>query len=598
MHGHYPLLWLVVLLMIVSAVSAQARPPEAAPAAADLASQIATARRDAVDPLPPAELRSQTAGQVNGEPLPLADVLDEAVLLYAVQGLEALARQRAMALEAMRRGIVVSENAFAAAVADVLSRRARGESLAVMLLERRIAWPRFEALMRMNVATEALFRLDHDGTAAARFEPDDPRGKAWVESVAARYEIVTDPARLAPGVYAHVQGSLPLRGVLERWLEPRAGLPVEQAAAEGALEIGLATLDGGRAVARIEGVDVTMRDAGGDRPDAPALKTLLEEWRTGRFRVRPPDPKAPAIVTVAPGAGGGLPEYRLAGASVAVRSEIAGDGLLALRIGDLKLRHLDEALESRARWVAVQQAMRERAIEVPAARIAARIERERARYKDGEFSWEQAIQLVGRNIHLETRRFWIADAVDQVIGTEAPEAELRAYHEAHLDHFGRATVTASHILIREEDPETGRIDFTRAREIIREVYAKLRAGAEFVDMVQQYSQDPLSRQRGGDVGMFTLVSAYDEDFCRLAFALEEGEISPPVRTRQGYHILYCRKRTPPDTEANTFERIRDIVREDRQEERRKRWLDANVYGKMKLLNRLDSVWIPGGKPAK
>jgi parvulin-like peptidyl-prolyl isomerase len=68
-----------------------------------------------------------------------------------------------------------------------------------------------------------------------------------------------------------------------------------------------------------------------------------------------------------------------------------------------------------------------------------------------------------------------------------------------------------------------------------DILAKLRAGDSFEDLARIFSKCPSSLQ-GGDLGSFKrgrMVEAFDE----AVFAMKPAEISPPVRTRFGYHII-------------------------------------------------------------
>lgn len=83
-------------------------------------------------------------------------------------------------------------------------------------------------------------------------------------------------------------------------------------------------------------------------------------------------------------------------------------------------------------------------------------------------------------------------------------------------------VRVRHILVAQE---------FEAQDLLR----KLQEGAKFEDLALKFSQCP-SAQHGGDLGVFgrgRMVEAFEQ----AAFALSEGEISEPVRTRFGYHLI-------------------------------------------------------------
>jgi len=557
--------------------------PEKKPITLDLTREIAAARAVQSTPLPAESAMKEIMAEVNGTPIRLGDLLEEVVFLYAAPMTEVLARQKAMALESGRRGIRVGKGAFETAAEQFLRKNRRGRSLTETLRAHRLSFHRFENLMKLNAAVDFMFKMDQGK------EPGEKKGREWAQNIQKRYEIRMDPAHLEKGTHALVTAEWSLKKVLENYITGKTSLQVVEGDAARTVRFRLTLPDG--SLAHLVTVNtVGKRYLGpGERTGSLSLAEAFSHWKGDRFKVQALAARGSTLLVVR-GAKRRFPEYRFPDAPVRVEARVQGRELLAARMPDLKLRHLDEALQSRARYVAFLQAMKARKVSVSEERVAARIEKERDKYRGGEFTWEQAIKLVGRNIQLETRRFRVADGVDQIMKTgTVSDRVLEAYYEAHIDHFGKATVTASHILISEVDPETGRVDFEKARDKIKAVYARLKAGADFQDMIQEYSQDRASRTSGGDVGMFTLVSAYDPEFCRLAFALREGEISPPVRTRQGYHIIYCRKRTPPDREAFPFEKVKDIVLMDRQEDLRKRWLEQHVYGKMKVLSRVDKV---------
>jgi len=83
-------------------------------------------------------------------------------------------------------------------------------------------------------------------------------------------------------------------------------------------------------------------------------------------------------------------------------------------------------------------------------------------------------------------------------------------------------IRVSHILVEKQ---------SQALRILDE----LKQGASFAELARKYSQCP-SAKRGGDLGFFGRGQMVRE-FEQAAFALKEGEVSQPVKTQFGYHII-------------------------------------------------------------
>lgn len=96
-------------------------------------------------------------------------------------------------------------------------------------------------------------------------------------------------------------------------------------------------------------------------------------------------------------------------------------------------------------------------------------------------------------------------------------------------------IRASHILISYRTPD-GKIDTAAALAKIDSILAKIKNGADFAEMAKEYSQDPGTKEKGGDLGYFQrrqMVKEFDE----AAFNLNVGEVSGVVKTRYGYHLI-------------------------------------------------------------
>src|SRR3569623_921337 len=123
-------------------------------------------------------------------------------------------------------------------------------------------------------------------------------------------------------------------------------------------------------------------------------------------------------------------------------------------------------------------------------------------------------------------------------GSEQPitEDDLRQRYEEHKSEF---TVPeerrARHILIQ-VGSDAKQTDIDAARAKIQDILAKVRKGEDFAALARQYSQDPGSAASGGALGFFG-HGTMDKAFEAARFALKPGEVSEPVRSAFGFHII-------------------------------------------------------------
>ncbi len=107
---------------------------------------------------------------------------------------------------------------------------------------------------------------------------------------------------------------------------------------------------------------------------------------------------------------------------------------------------------------------------------------------------------------------------------EITDEELKAYFEENKDSLGEAEqVKASHILVEDEALAT-------------EIKQKLADGADFAELAKEYSTDEGSKENGGELGFFargTMVTEFED----AAFTLPINQISDPVKSDYGYHII-------------------------------------------------------------
>jgi len=145
------------------------------------------------------------------------------------------------------------------------------------------------------------------------------------------------------------------------------------------------------------------------------------------------------------------------------------------------------------------------------------------------------------------------------------EEELRTYYDNNPDEFYTPkTVKARHILIK-VDPQADEKAVEQARQKALEILKLAREGRDFAELAKQYSEGPTAAN-GGDLGVFR-KDAMVKPFADQAFTMKAGDISEPVQTRFGWHIIKVEKVNEATT--TSFEAARDGIRRKLTDERAK-----------------------------
>ena len=126
----------------------------------------------------------------------------------------------------------------------------------------------------------------------------------------------------------------------------------------------------------------------------------------------------------------------------------------------------------------------------------------------------------------------------------APEAELKKYYDEQIGQIKPSEeVRARHILVEGE-------------EDAKKIAARVKGGEDFAKIAKEVSKDTGSGAEGGDLGFFAREQMVPE-FANAAFGMKAGEISNPVKSQFGFHIIKVEERRLKP--VPTFEQVKDRI---------------------------------------
>jgi peptidyl-prolyl cis-trans isomerase C len=230
-----------------------------------------------------------------------------------------------------------------------------------------------------------------------------------------------------------------------------------------------------------------------------------------------------------------------------------------------------EAMDLMIEQTLVGQAAEEAGIEADPAEVEKQVEELRSVF-DNDDGFRMKLQDDG--FTEESYRHHIARMISAKIYLDRIRVDARDVSDAELERFygeneRRLTlpeqVRVRHILLTWK-PLGTQDDRAAIHKQMEPILERARDGENFAELAKQLSDDYATKEYGGDTGLFprgTMVPAFEE----VAFALEPGEISDPVETVFGVHILRLEERREsrllPLDEIR--EQLRELVREEKME---------------------------------
>ena len=157
------------------------------------------------------------------------------------------------------------------------------------------------------------------------------------------------------------------------------------------------------------------------------------------------------------------------------------------------------------------------------------------------------------------------------------DAEVQAYYSAHLEQYKtEEQVKTRHILIAVKTGSDAATD-AAAKAKAQDVLNQLKAGGNFAELAKKYSEDPGSKDSGGELQMIATASL-DPAYAKAAMALNPGQTSGLVRSSFGYHIIQTEQKQAAGVKplAEVKDTIEKTLQQDKQGAAEKTFADQLV----------------------
>ncbi|WP_102026263.1 peptidylprolyl isomerase [Salirhabdus sp. Marseille-P4669] len=225
----------------------------------------------------------------------------------------------------------------------------------------------------------------------------------------------------------------------------------------------------------------------------------------------------------------------------------------------------------------INQEIEKQGIEVSQEEVDKEIE-EYKEYYGGEESFLSVLESSGVDYNTFEKDIKTYLATNKILEKriEVTEEEIKKYFEENKESFNQQEeVKASHILVEDE---------ATANEVLN----KLNAGEDFATLASEYSIDESNSESGGDLGYFgkgEMAEAFEE----AAFAMEIGDISEPVETEHGFHIIkLADKVAAKEAEyEDAKEEIKQLLTDSKINEEYAVWFEE-VSANYEIENKLES----------
>src|SRR3990172_2326166 len=215
----------------------------------------------------------------------------------------------------------------------------------------------------------------------------------------------------------------------------------------------------------------------------------------------------------------------------------------------------------------IMQFIRDSKIEVSQAEIEKELNKVREEIKsnpglEGK-TLEQVLETHGSSIDNLKSDIVISLSLEKHLGKDIDDKKIKAYFDENKAACDGTEVRASHILVDTHQMKTD-AELAQALEKIKKIKAEVDSGKDFAELAKQYSDCP-SKDKGGDLNYFKGMGQRLEPVSAAVFFLNVGQLSDPVKTPSGYHIIKVTEIKKGNDVK--FDDVKQVIKQNMMEEK-------------------------------
>jgi parvulin-like peptidyl-prolyl isomerase len=206
-----------------------------------------------------------------------------------------------------------------------------------------------------------------------------------------------------------------------------------------------------------------------------------------------------------------------------------------------------------------EQEAQKRGVDVTDEQVDKRIEQLKKQFYGGsEKRYQDVLKqqgLTDEQAGEEVRATLISEELfKKVTGdVKVTDKEIQAYYNTHKSSYGQPeSREVRHILVQK-------------KALADQIYSQLESGANFAVLAKRYSKDPGSAANGGKLTVTKGQTV--PEFDKTAFALKKGELSKPVKTQYGYHVIQALSDVKPAT-STPLSKVKDSIRQQLEQQQK------------------------------